>query len=306
MAGLEGTRVAKKGKLPPPKDPSKAFENLERPTIKWRTIGLIVAAFVVLWITSLMIQSYSGGAWWGWVPVGIVGAVTLAAIGFGIYIWRLTTRSRGIVDILAEAKDEEGRKRALEKLEAADSKDALAALARAQLVARESPQEAMRILEGIDIKKAPAVVQDDVRANLAFMYLMNNRAKDARTLVDELRLDRQPNAKAKAMYAAVSAEAFARTGRPDEAKKLLETYDANDPEYGEMKPMLLRAQVYTFMASKNRGLAEQAMKKLAKVDPNMLAPFVQKGARPELHALAMKALKGAGVAPKQKVKLQRR
>ncbi|HEY8429030.1 MAG TPA: hypothetical protein VIL20_11675, partial [Sandaracinaceae bacterium] len=102
--------MAKKGKLPPPKDPSKAFENLERPTIKWRTIGIIVAAFVVLWITSLMIQSYSAGAWWGWVPVGIVGAVTIAAIGFGIYIWRLTTKSRGIVDILAEAKDEEGRK----------------------------------------------------------------------------------------------------------------------------------------------------------------------------------------------------
>ncbi|HEY8431228.1 MAG TPA: hypothetical protein VIL20_22770, partial [Sandaracinaceae bacterium] len=159
---------------------------------------------------------------------------------------------------------------------------------------------------GIDIKKAPAVVQDDVRANLAFMYLINNRAKDARTLVDELRLDRQPNAKAKAMYAAVSAEAFARTGRPDEAKKLLETYDAEDPEYGEVKPMLLRAQIYTYMATKNRGLAEKAMRKLAKADANMLAPFVQKGARPELQALAMKALRGAGLAPKPKVKLQRR
>lgn len=298
--------MAKKGKLPPPKDPSKAFEGIERPTIKWRTIGLIVAAFAVLWITSLMIQSYAAGAWWGWVPVGVVGAVTIAAIGFGLYIWRLTTRSRGIVDILAEAKDEEGRRRALEKLEQADSKDALAALARAQLVARESPQEAVRILEAIDIKKAPAVVQDDVRANLAFLYLMNNRVKEARTLADDLRLDRQPNAKAKAMYAAVASEAFARTGRPDEAKKLLETYDAEDEEYGEMKPMLLRAQVYTYLATKNRGLAEQSMKRLAKIDPNMLAPFLAKGARPELQTMAKKALKGAGFAPKQKVKLQRR
>lgn len=297
--------MAKKGKLPPPRDPGKALESIERPTFKWRTIGLIVAAFVVLWITSLMIQSYAAGAWWGWVPIGVVGAVTIAAIGFGIYIWRLTTKSRGIVDILAQATDEEGRKRALEQLGQADSKDALAALARAQLVARESPQEAMRILEAIDLKKAPAVVQDDVRANLAFLYLMNNRVKDARTLADDLRLDRQPNAKAKAMYAAVASEAFARTGRPDEAKKLLETYSADDPEYGEMQPMLLRAQVYTYLATKNRGLAEQSMMKLAKLDPNMLGPFLAKGARPEMQTMARKALKSAGFAPKTKMKIQR-
>lgn len=296
--------MAKKGKLPKPKDPNKALEAIEKPTIKWRTIGLVAAAFVVLWITAFMIQGYSDSAW-GWIPVGVVGALTIAAIGFGIYVWRLTTKSRGIVDILSEATDEEGRKRALEKLEQADSKDALAALARAQLVARDSPNDAMKILEDIDLKKAPSVVQDDVRANLAFLYLMNNRTKDARTLADDIRLDRQPNAKAKAMYAAVTSEAFARTGRPDEAKKLLETYSADDPEYGDVKAMLLRAQVYTYLATKNRGLAETAMGKLAKVDPNMLAPFLAKGARPELQTMARRALKGAGFAPKQKMKLQR-
>jgi tetratricopeptide (TPR) repeat protein len=296
--------VAKKGKLPPPKDPNKAFEQIEQPKFNWRTIGVIAAAFVVLWITAFMIQSYVDSPW-GWVPVGVVGAVTIAAIGFGIYVWRLTQRSRGIVDILSQARDEEGRKRALEQLEQGDSKDALNALARAQLVAREDPQEAMSILEGIDVKKAPAVVQDDVRANLAFLYLMNGRAKDARTLVDELRLDRQPNAKAKAMYAAVASEAFARTGRPDEAKKLLETYSADDPEYGEVRSMLLRAQVYTFLATKNRGLAEGAMRKLAKDDPNMLAPFLAKGVRPELSELAKKALRASGMAPKTKMKVQR-
>jgi tetratricopeptide (TPR) repeat protein len=296
--------VAKKGKLPPPKDPNKALEQIEQPTFKWKTIGIIAAAFVVLWITAFMIQSYTDSAW-GWVPVGVVGALTIAAIGFGVYIWRLTRRSKGIVDILQQARDEEGRKRAIEQLEQGDSKDALNALARAQLVARDDPNEAMRILEEVDLKKAPAVVQDDIRANLGFLYLMNNRAKDARTLADELRLDRQPNAKAKAMYAAVASEAFARTGRPDEAIKLLETYSADDPEYGEVRSMLLRAQVYTYLANKKRGLAEQAMRKLAKDDPNMLAPFLGKGVRPELAQMAQKALRGLGMAPKQKMKLQR-
>lgn len=300
-----GTPVAKKGKPPPPKDPSKAFEGIEKPTIKWRTIAMVAGAFVVLWVTAFMIQSYSRGEWWGWISVGVVGALTLAAIGFGIYIWRLTQRSRGIVDIISQATDAEGRKRAIAELEKADSKDAMSALARAQLVARDDPAESMRILESIDVNKAPAVVQDDVRANLAFLYLMQNRTKDARPLADLIRLDRQPNSKAKAMYAAVSAEAFARTGRPDEAKKLLETYKADDPEYGEVQAMLLRAQIYTYIATKNRGLAERSMGTLAKLDANMIAPFLAKGARPELQELAKKALKGVGLAPKAKMKVQR-
>jgi tetratricopeptide (TPR) repeat protein len=297
--------VAKKGKLPPPKDPAKALEGMERPTIKWRTLGLVAAAFAVLWFTSFMVQSYLDSPW-GWIPVGVVGAMTIAGIVFGIYVWRLTQRSRGIVDILQQATDAEGRKRAIEQLEKAGDKDALSALARAQLVAQSSPAEAMKILEGIDLKKAPAVVQDDVRANLAFLYLMHNRVKDARPLADTLRLDRQPNAKAKAMYAAVASETFARSGNADEAKKLLETYDSNDPEYGDVKGMLLRAQVYTFLATKNRGKALDAMRKLAKLDANLLSPFLAKGARPELSEMAKKALKGIGLAPKQQMKVQRR
>jgi hypothetical protein len=298
--------VAKKGKLPPPKDMGKALEGIEKPTFKWGTIGIIAGAFAILWVTAAMAQSYSNGAWWGWLMIGLVAAATIAGIGFGIYIWRLTQKSRGIVEILSQATDAEGRKRAIAALEQRDSKDAMAALARAQLVARESPHEAMKILEAIDIEKAPAVVQDDVRANLGFLYLMTNRTKEARALADDLRLDRQPNAKAKAMYAAVASEAFARTGKPEEAKKLLETYDANDPEYGDMQGMLLRAQVFTYAATKNRGLAQKAMEKLAKMDPNMLAPFMGKGIKPELAEMARKALKGVGLAPKAKMKMQRK
>ncbi len=298
--------MAKKGKIPKPKSPAEGVAELERPTVKWRTIGLIAGGFVVLWITAFMIQGYSQDSPYGWIPVGVVGALTLVAIGFGIYIWRLTQKSRGIVDILAQATDEEGRKRAIEQLGAADAKDAMSALARAQLVSRDSPAEAMKILEEIDIEKAPAVVQDDVRANLGFLYLMNGRTKDARTLVDALRLDRQPNAKAKAMYAAVSAETFARTGKPEEAQKLLETYDANDPEYGEVKGMLLRAQVYTFLTLKKRGRAGQAMKELAQVDPNMLAPWIGKKTKPEIKQLAEQALRSLGVAPKMQMKVMRK
>lgn len=297
---------AKKGKFPKPRDTSKAIEEIERPTMKWKTVGIIVAAFVTLWVTALMILSMDNDGVFGWVVVGVVAALSVAGIGFGIYIWRLTKRSAGIVDILAQATDEEGRKRAIQQLAEGDSSDAMNALARAQLVARDNPNDAIKILEEIDVDKAPAVVQDDVRANLGFLYLMNNRAKDARRLADDLRLDRQPNPKAKAMYAAVSAEAFARTGKVDEAKKLIETYDATDPDYEEVAGMLYRAQVYTYLKGKNRGLAQRAMKNLAKIDPNLLAPFVGKRVRPELQKMARSALKSVGLAPKQKMKVQRR
>ncbi len=298
--------MAKKGKIPKPKSPAEGIADIEKPTIKWRTIGMIVAAFAVLWVTAFMIQSYSEDGVFGWIAVGAVGVLTLVAIGFGIYIYRLTLKSRGIVDILAQATDAEGRKRAIEQLEAGDSSDAMNALARAQLVSRDKPMQAIKILEGIDIDKAQAVVQDDVRANLGFLYLMNGRAKDARKLADDLRLDRQPNAKAKAMYAAVSAEAFARTGKAGEAQKLLETYDANDPEFADVKGMLLRAQVYTYLKLKKRGRAEGAMKELAQVDPNMLAPWIGKRVRPEIKKMAERALRAMGVAPKMQMKIQRK
>ena len=297
--------MAKKGKIPKPKAPSAAMENVEQPRVKWQTIGIIVAAFAVLWITAFMIQSSTDSPY-GWIPVGIVAILTCAGIGFGIYIWRLTKKSRSIVDILSQATDEEGLLKALEQLEAGDDSDAMNALARAQLVAQREPLEAIKILEAIEIDKAPAMIQDDVRANLGMLYLVNGRAKDARTLADNLRLDRQPNPKAKAMYAAVCAEAFARTGKTDEAKRLLETYAADDPEYGDVSGMLYRAQVYAYYRGKQKGLAQKAMRNMAKIDPNLLAPFLGKRVRPELSKMATKALKDMGMAPKRKMQVQRR
>ncbi len=298
--------MAKKGKIPKPKDPSAALAGAEKPAIKWRTIAIIVAGFVVLWATSLMVLQSSQDSVFGYVMVGVVAVLTLVAIGFGIYVYRLTQRSRGIADILAEATDDEGRKRALAKLDEGDSKDAMNALARAQLVGRESPQDAIKILEEVDVDKAPAVLQDDVRANLGLLYLMHGRAKDARALADVIRLDRQPNAKAKGMYAAVCAEAFARTGKPEESVKLLDTYKADDPEFGEVQALLYRAEVYTYVAMKKRGRAQTAMSRLAKIDPNQLAPFFGKGTKPLLTKMATQALKAQGMAPRQKMKVQRR
>ena len=293
----------RKSKRPPPKDPNQAIAELEQPTIKWKVVAQIAVGFAILWVVAIGLMQYGLGIW----PPLVAGVLTLVAAGFGVYILRLTRRSRAIIDILKTATDEEGRKEALQKLEGSGKKDdAMRALARAQLLARESPQEAMEALEEIDLKKAPAVVQDDVRANLALLYLSHNRIRDARELADEIRLDRQPQAKAKALYAAVVAESFARTGKSEEAKKLLETYDPADPEFGEMSAMLYRAQVYTYTATKNRGMARTAMQRLAAIDPNMLGVFVVKGTNPALSQMARQLLGEAGAIPKQKMRMRMR
>ena len=283
-----------------PKDSGAALEQLEQPKMNWKVIGLIGLALAVIWLIGGMLTPTIG-----YVGLIVAGVLTLVAIGFFVWIWRLTRKSADIAAILKGATDREGRAAALEQLRARRApggKDALNAIAQAQLIAQESPTEAIKILEGIDLKKAPALVHDDVRANLAMFYLMTGRARDARELADEIRLDRQPQAKAKAMYAAVVAEAFARTGKAEDARALLETYDPDDKEFGQVAGMLWRARVYTYVATKKRGRAKEAMEKLMEVDPNMVAAFVQRGTRPEISRLAKQVLAGAGALPKPKMR----
>ena len=291
-----------KPKIQPPKkvDIAEAAAQVELPRIKWKIVGTVLLAFAVLWVTALMMMPTLG--YWG---IGVVAALTVAALGLALYVWRLTSKQREILDIMRAAQGEGGRKEAIERLASGADKDAMKALARAQLIAQEDPQKGIEALEAIDIEKAPAVVQDEVRAQRAMMYLFMNRPKDARPLVDEIKLERQPDAKAKAKYVACIAEAFARTGKHDEAKRLLQEYKADDPAWtAEVGPLLYRAQVYAFFATKNRGLARKALDQLIRVDPNMLAPFVQKSVNPELQKLALGALADAGLAPRAQMKMR--
>jgi tetratricopeptide (TPR) repeat protein len=291
-----------KPKISPPKkvDLAEAASQLEMPRIKWSIVGAIALGFAVLWVTALMMMSAIG--YWG---VGAMGVLTLLAIGLGLYVFRMTSKQREILQIMKGAQGVEGRREAIERLAADGDKDALKAIARAQLLAQEDPNAALLVLESINIEKAPAMVQDEVRSQRAMMYCFMNRVKEARPLVDDIKLERQPDRKVKAKYAATIAETYARTGNPDGAKKLLDEYKADDPAYAnEVGPLLYRAQVYTYSLTKNRGLARKALDALIQMDPNMVAPFVQKNAKPELQKLAMEALGAAGLAPRPQMKMR--
>jgi hypothetical protein len=279
-------------------DLASALASQETPRVKWKVIAQIAAAFAVLWVTAGMTTRFIG--YWG---VGVVGVLTVVGIGFGLYVWRMTSRSAEILDIMRGATDEAGRKRALDALaDGKGSSDAMKVLARAQLLAQTDPLEAQRALESLDISKVPNLVQDDVRGQLAMLYLRNNKVSEARTLTDAIRLDRRPDAKSKGLYAAVMAKALARTGGTDEARKLLETYSPDEADSDEVRVMLLRAQVYTFMAQKKRGLARQALDGLAMIEPNLLGTFLMKGTQPELAQIARQALMDSAARPKMKWK----
>jgi hypothetical protein len=282
-----------------PKDLREALAKTETPRIKWQIVAQIGAAMVVLWVTAFMVMPYVG-----YVGIGVMGVLTLVVLGFGVYIWRLTSKQAAILDIMKGATDAQGRERALQALAAGEGKDVMKTLARAQLLAQTDPMEAMRALESIDLKKAPAMLQDDVRAQLAMMYLFTNRARDARVLIDDLRIDRRPDAKSKAMYAGIMAEGMARTGNPEEARKLLETYNADDAAYEDVRVNLLRGQVYTYAALKKRGLVKKALDELGAIEPNLIAPFLQKGAPPEIATIAKQSLSELGIG-KPKTKWQR-
>jgi hypothetical protein len=295
--------MAKPRRLPPPSATAgnDALAQIQTPGIKWNIVAAIGAGVVIAWVTAFLLVPYLG--YWA---VGGVAVLTVALAGFGGWAYNYTRKQSRLLEILRGATDEEGRKAALEKLSQGDSKDAMNAVARAQLLAREDPRAAIEVLEAVDIDKAPSMSQDEIRAVLAQLYLVVGRAKDARPLVDKIKVEQAPVAKARAMYAAVAAETLARTGSPAEAKKILEAHRADDPEIADVAPMLYRAQVFTFMGTKNRGLARNAMAMLAQVEPNLLAPFVTKGSSADMQNMAKEVLAETGFQTRQKMKIQRK
>ena len=273
----------------------------QQPMFNWRNLGIIGAAFAVLWLIAVGLVPMVG--YWA---VGGMAVITIAAAGFGIYLWRLISKQKAIGEILAGASTQEGRAAALAKLEAGDAKDAMNALAKAQLQAQEDPEVAIKTLEGVDIEKAPAAVQDQVRTMLALMYLSVGRTKEAGPVASAIRLDNAPDPKSKALSAAVMAESLARNGNPVEARKLVDTYSADDAAFAEVRPMLLRAQVFTFFGEKKRNLARKAMDSLIALDPNMIGTFAHPKMNPELQKMAREALGDAGFQTRARMKVSAR
>jgi hypothetical protein len=266
----------------------------ERPPVDWKKIitrvGLVLA---VVWIVAIFLPT--------WIPKAIAGALTVVVLGAGGWVMRLMKKNEQITAIMKGAETEEGRKAALEQLEAGFKKgDAQALMARAQLEMQDDPRKALATLESIDLSKQMAAIASQVRATRAQIHLMIGEPAEARTLADQLDLGKQEDAKLRAMLATVAGEAWARTGNAKKAVETLELFNPEDDEYAELRAQMWRARAFAYAANNDTKGASRALKKLAEMNPHLLGMFVgQKKVHPLLEREAKQIVMKMGVVPRK-------
>lgn len=240
------------------------------------------------------------------VSVGVGALVTLAAAGLVVWLMRKARQAQGVMSIVAGAQTKEQRKAALAQLEKGfKPNDSTAVFARAQLLMQEDPRQALEALETIDLSKVMAHVADEARGQRAMIHLALGEVPKARDLVDSVSLSRHQDARTRAMLASVIGEAWARSGQAKRARDTLSIIDENDPLLEPLRPQLLRASAFAAAHCNDLKAAKRALKRLAGLDPKLLAGMVDRKSHPVLQREARKLLEQSGVMPRR-VQFQRR
>jgi methionine-rich copper-binding protein CopC len=182
----------------------------------------------------------------GWVPKVLAAIITGVALGLVAWAVRYAKKAKAVASIVQAApQTKEGRKEALEKLEAQFKKDDVAAtFAKAQLQMQEDPRAALKTLEAIDLKKVMAPVADEARAQRAMIHLVLGETDDAKVLVEPIDLSRHKEPRTRATLTAIVAESWSRAGQAKRAVELLDKIDDKDAAYAEIQPQLLRARAF--------------------------------------------------------------
>lgn len=253
--------------------------------------GWLVAAFV--------------NKWWAYL---VVGLVTAAAGGLAWWAWRRLDKSRKVAEILqsVEPTDKEGRKAALEKIDANFKKgDVAATFAKAQLLMQDDPMAALAELETIDLTKVLPAEADQARMQRALIHLTTGEVDRARALVDPIDLTRHEDAKVRAMMSAVIGEAWARTGQAKKGLALLDNYKADDEAIADLRPQFWRARAFAAAALNDMKAMRYAVRRLSNENPQYVMIFMAKRVHPLLQQEAKQALSSAGLIPRQKQQFQR-
>jgi hypothetical protein len=275
--------LTKAGPEKPPVDMKKIYVR----------VGLVVG---VAWIVALFIPT--------WVPKAIVGVLTLVVIGAGVWVVRYMKKTQALGALLKDADTEEGRQRALKSLETDFAKgDSQALLAKAQLEMQEDPRKALATLESIDLSKQLAPIAGQVKAMRAMLHLTLGETSEARQLADQLDLGKQQEAKTRAMFATVASEAWARTGNAKKAVDTLELFNPEDPEFNELRPQMWRARAFAYAGANDMKGASRALKKLAEMNPHLLAMFIgAKKIHPLLERESKQIVMKMGAVPRKVVR----
>lgn len=270
----------------------------ERPPVDLKKIYLrvgVVAA--VLWLVALIIPG----------PIPKVGAAVLTAVGVGVLVWldRYVKKTQKLGALLKGADTEEGRKQALERIDAEFKKgDAQAVIAKAQLQMQEDPRTALATLETVNLDKELAPIAGQIRSMRAMIHLTLGETAEARALADQLELGKQQDPKTRVMFATVAGEAWARTGQGKKALDTLELFNPEAPENAELRAQMWRAKAFAYAATNDTKGIGRALRKLADMNPHLLGMFLppQKKVHPLLEREAKQLVSKLGIVQRKMVR----
>jgi hypothetical protein len=239
----------------------------------------------------------------------VVGALTLVLIGAILWALRTIRKHKGTMSLLQGAvASPEARKEALAKLsEGKDAGTPTNVFARAQLMASDDPQGALKLLGTIELRNYHPSMQDDVSLLRTQLYLRLGRTADARKSADVMNLDNPQRKEIRPLAASIVAEAWARAGKPKEALALLDTIEVPKKDAEQIGLQIRVARIFARFAANQRGPARSELAALAEDDLNQLSRFVlpQFRVHPELQKLARGVLEGHPSARKH-IKAQSR
>jgi hypothetical protein len=273
---------------------------VDKPPVDQKKLLLRVGGVLaVVWVTALVVVR------WSIIPVIGAGVLTVIAVGAGIWVFRYVNKSRALSALMRSASEtEEGRQEALKKLGTDYKKgDVQALVARSQLEMQDDPRKALATLESIELGKQLSPVADQVRCTRATIHLQLGEVQEARGLVDQMDLGKQQEPKTRAMFSAVAGEAWGRTGQAKKAVELLDVFNPDDPDFGEMRVQMWRARAFACAGAGDMKGASRALKKLVEISPQLLGMFVgAKRVHPMLQQEAKQVLMRSGAMPRKMVR----
>jgi type II secretory pathway pseudopilin PulG len=244
-----------------------------------------------LWIGGVAIAIWAFAINTGSTVVLVIAGV-LTAVLAGVLLWALRTirKHKSTVSLLQGAiASPEARREALAKLsEGKDANSPTNVFARAQLLAADDPQAALKLLGSVELRSYHPSMQDDVSLLQTQLYLRLGRTGDARKTADVMNLDNPQRKEIRPLAATIVAEAWARTGKPKEALALLDTVELPKKDAEQIAVQARVARIFARFAANQRGPARAELAALADDDLNHLGRFVlpQFRVHPELQKLA--------------------
>lgn len=224
------------------------------------------------------------------ILLSVVGGLTIVLIVVLLWALRTIRKHKSTISLLQGAiTSPEARKEALAKLsEGKDANSPTNVFARAQLLASDDPQAALKLLGSVELKNYHPSMQDDVSLLQAQLYLRLGRTADARKAADVINLDNPQRKEIRPLAATIVAEAWARGGKPKEALALLDTIELPRKDAEQIALQARVARIFARFAANQRGPARAELAALADEDPNQLGRFVlpQFRVHPELQKLA--------------------